>query len=462
MKAIVANVLFGSIFSCIVLNDPACANSLTTDKLQLEIPTPPIILSQALSYDKLPIVPQVLNFVDRILTVNKSDTTNFAVDQDVQLIWRNSFSSNLDFIDNQDLPLGKLPYTHHNEQANLILGFQNTFWPSENNHKYWGLTTIEHWGTQGSRKQKSNLAKLNYTGLAPTLPSGSSALTVSGGGNQNLAKKADSSREFEEFRGGVTYHRGVANHVTMGVGFVYEDLLVGFTQLTYENDRLPVRTTISLLAKESGLNLHSHVRLKPADNFVLNYYNDQEKQKFDLNWGIISGLTLLAKGNSQDESLSTGVKVAVKNEYLSLSAKAALDNNDNLEWKLNSQIGLFQFVYDNKKQKSSYELKVKLIDSKRFAFQCSAFVKYENRLVKHNQEEFIVWGSKLHSGEKVGQNKHLWVLDLGYGSGYHGEGLIANGSVALKPNLFFKLTYQEISAVSDDTKMKLQLSSKSF
>ena len=460
MKAIVANVLIGSIFGCLILNHPAHANSLAGEQSKPESPRTPTFSVTAFSYEKLPLAPQVINFVDRSVTVDKFDTLNFTTDQDRQIIFRNSFNSNLNFTDNSDLSLEKLPYSHQDQQGELILGFQQTFWPSENNRKYWGLTTIEQWGDPGNQKQKLNLEKLNYTNLAPTLPSGSSALTVSGGGNNNLAKKANSSREFEKFRGGVTFHRGVANNVTMGLGFVYEDLLVGFTQLTYDSDHFPLRTTVSVLARESGLDFYSHVRFRPADNFTLNYYHDQEKQKFDLNWGMISGFTFTAKGNSKNDSLSTGIKVAINSNYFTLTAQAALDNQQNLHWKLDSRIGSLQFIHSSQEQKHNSELNVNLLNSKPLGIKCSAYVKYETRAVKQNQENFTVWGGRLNSWEKIGKNKPRWTLDLGYGYGAQGQGAIASSSVALKPNMLLKLTYQEISRVSDDTKIKLQLSSQ--
>ncbi len=465
MKAIVANLLFGSIFGCLGCPITALAKPIAAEN-RPQKPTPAIISSKLLSYEQLPVVPQVINFVDHTLTVKKGDNIGFAVDQNLKIRLRNNqrskiipnFSSKIDLQNNQDISLDELPYTYKEDRANLALGFQNTFWSGGNNHKYWGLTTVEQWG--GNQNQKLNIAKLNYLDAAPKLPSGTSTLTVSGGGNPNLAKKADISHEFTEFRGGVTYHHGIADEVTMGVGFVYEDLLVGFTQLTYESDLLPVKTTVSLLAKESGIDLHSHVRLQPGKNLVLNYYSDEKKHRFDANWGIVPGLTLMAQSNSKNKSFSTGIKVAVNNDFFSLSANAEVDNNNNLQWNLSSQIGRLQFAYGNNQQESTAELNLRLLDSPVYGFQCSTFFKYEAHLVNQNQEQFTTWGGRLHSGKTIGQNKHQWTFDLGYGQGSHGKGIIASSSVALKPNLFLNLTYQEISPTSDDTKVKVLLSSK--
>lgn len=454
MKAIVANVLFSGIFCCFSISNPVLANTSVEAK---RTDIPPVLSARALRQERLPILPLISDFVDWVFILDRPQHIGILVDPDSQILFDAKLSSNLNFTDSKTLSLEKRPYTHQGDGGNLILGFQNTFWPSESPQKYWGLTAIEHWGENSSNDLA--LPNLNYTNRAPTLPSGSSALTVSGGGNQNLVND-DSSADFEEFRGGVAFHRGISENVTMGVGFIYEDLLVGFSQLTYESDLLPLRTTVSFLTGESGLEVHSHLRFKPVDNFVLNYYNKREEQKFDLNWQVLSGLTLLAKGNSQKESLSTGLKISMQNEYLSLSAKVELDNSNNWQWDFNTQLGRLQIVYASRPKESNSELNFNMLQIEPLGFHCSAFVTYETREIKEDREDLTVWGGRLHFGEKANGQKYRWAFDLGYGAGSQGSGAIASTSVVLQPNLSLKLTYQEVSTVSDDTKIKLQLSSK--
>ena len=457
MKAIVANVLFGSILGCLSWTDSACAKPPVVDSEQYRVPESPILSANLLSSDKLPFVPHIINLVDRIFTVDKSDINKFAIDQKTQIVFGDRFSLSLS--ENQGITLGKSPYTHKDSQADLVLGFQKTFWESTKKEKYWGVTTIEHWGDREQPEGNIDLAKLNYTRLTAPLPRGNSTLTVSGGGNNNLAEENDISKEFDHFRGGISYHHGVVEDVTMGVGFVYEDFLVGFTQFTYNSNSFPLKTTVSLLAKESGVDFRSHVRFEPAQNFVLNYYHDQDKDKFDASWNLFSGLTLVADGDTEKDKFSTGIKVAVHSDYMSISAKAALDSNNNLQWNLKSNIGGLKFTHGSSKEKSTSEIDLNLNQSNSWGFQCSAFVKYENE-TKHDGDRFIQWGNKLQSGEKITPNEHLWSVNLGYGTSNYGSGLIASGSLALKPNLLLNLSYQEISATSDDTKIKFQISSK--
>jgi hypothetical protein len=486
MKAIVANVLFGGIFGCL-----SCANST------LAIPVKPgtapqkqIMPARLATKSNVPVVPQLFDVIDHALTINGLQSFNSSSNTEFHQQLKHNASSSfnlplqtnyffpqrspitdcvLNFCDNRSqqtndrLPSSpRQPYIHKSYQGDFVLGFQKTFWPSNNQHQYWGITTIEHWG---KNEQQTNPSSLNYTNSAPTLPKASASLTLSGGGNHNLAKPVSLDRgfnavqEFEDFRGGITYHYGMTQQLTMGVGFVYENTLVGFTQLTYDSDILPVKATISLLAQESGIDFHTHIRFKPTPNFVANYYSDAEKQKFDVNWSVYRGLTLFTRGNTKAKYYSAGVKVAIQNNFFSLSATAALDHEQNLQWQLNSQIAGLQFSYSGNQKKSNLELSSQLLESDNLGIQCSAFVKYQTVLGKKEQQEFIVWGAKIHSQTKVSPKRHQWNFEVGYGTSSEGNGWIANGAVALQPDLFLKLGYQEISAVSDETKIKLQLSS---
>ncbi|MEM8721792.1 MAG: hypothetical protein AAGE84_21250 [Cyanobacteria bacterium P01_G01_bin.39] len=497
MKAIVANVLFGSIFGCLGCVNSAQANPKSVNQTSMKsfsdygVYNPSTVNRQTAYYQSrtnyqsanfglihiadyphlrlqplnisqipninisarlvaqpfLPKIPQIFGVIDHIFTINSLD----------------SFHKSSSAVNEYYSSGGQKPYVHNAEQINLALGFQKTFWSSTNQNKYWGVTAVEQWGK--SDHQTLNLPQINYVDSALVLAKGNSALTFSGGGNRNLAKSTtldqdlEYSPDFEDFRGGVTYHHGIASELTMGVGFIYEDYFAGFTQLTYDSNILPIKTTFSVIAKETVVDLYSHVLFQPTSNFVVNYYGEEEQQKFDLNWSFGSELTLIANGNTKTDSYSTGIKIAVQNDFLSLSASAALDQQSNWQWNLNSQIGGFQFTYNSNPKKTSSELSTSLFNAENTGLKCSAFVKYQIQTSKEEQKDFITWGAKLNSSSKIRPNNNLWSLELGYGSGFHGKGLNISGSLSLKPNLTLKLDYQEVSAVSDESKIKLQLSS---
>ncbi len=456
MKLTLVNGLVGSIFCCLIWSPPALANDLQ----QVPSEMPARLSASLFTSDRLSIFPFHVNLVENIISLEKQKGIDILLNRDNWLMFDPHINPNLILIKNRNISLTNDAYTHKNERGKVVLGYQNTFWPSQNGQKYWGLTTVEHWSKNNT--QTVGLPTQNFVENAPTLPAGDSALTVSGGGKQNLVADEKSPGEFEEFRGGVAFHRGVYQGVTMGVGFVYEDLWEGFSQLTFGGDRFPLKTTVSLLTGQKGLGFHSHVAFKPSDNFVVNYYQDETKQKFDLNWGMIPGLNFIARGNSKQESMTTGLKISLNSELFSLSAKAELDNNDSWKWNLDSSLGIFQLIYASNRQQKNSEVNLNLLKFESFGFQCTLFLKHETNQKKESEtaESFLVWGGKLHSDDKFKGNNYRWALELGYGSGVHGHGVIASVSTVFQPNLRFKVTLEEISAVSDETKLKLQLSSK--
>ena len=459
MKVIVADLLLGSVVCCLIVNAPARAS--------YPIPKPQSSEEEVFSSAKvlqnnlLPITPSDLNFegnnLDFFLSLENTDYLNSVINLDNWLFNDNSLTSNFKIVKQHNLALGKKPFSYQNEDANSILGFHPTFWPS-NTGKYWGLTTVEQWGKKATNQPVK--LQLDKSNLHPLLPEGTSTLTVSGGGGKNLVQKDDLLGEFKDFRGGVAFHRGVSEDVTLGMGFVYDDFLLGFSQISFQPSNVPLKTNFSLFSKERGFELHSHVRFQPADNFVFNFHSQDSEQKFDLNWGIVSGLTFTAKGNSEKESLNAGLKLAFRSDLFSFAASAKLDNQDNLLWDIKSKFGDFQLKHTNKPLKTNSELSYALLSSQDIGFRYSLFFNYETRQLKHSEEYLNVWGWRVNSGKKLDKNKYRWTFDFGYGLGSQGTGLVISTSAAIKPNTFLKLSYQGISVTSNESKLKLEIGSK--
>jgi len=369
----------------------------------------------------------------------------------------NSSITNADFVNKQVVALKKKPYLYDDSDEDIIIGQHNTFWGTSNKQKYWGLTTVKTWGLQSDAN--TNTFKGNAKNSSLLLAPGASALTISGGRANGLRDSNTLVQEVDDLQGGVAFHQSVAEDVTIGVGFVFEDSLSGFSQFTYQPDDLPVQTTVSFLHDGDKLDFYSHLKLQPSDKIVLNVYGDHLDQKFDFNLGLISGLTLTADGNSETEMLRAGAKVAVKHNSFSLLAKAQLDINNDVQWQLNSKLGRFKLDYASDKLKTKTAIVFDVSDFKESDFQLSLFFNNQARYRRTLDDNLSVWGWNVHSANKLANNRNLWEIDLGYGIGSAGDGVIANVSAALNPALSVKLSYEEISLVGDGTNIKLQLSS---
>ena len=364
----------------------------------------------------------------------------------------------LDSVDKEVANLRKRPLLRDEQAEDLVLGTHNSFWDGESKSKYWGVTTVKTWG--GEVVDDLSLKRLDYFSTAPLLAPGASALTISGGNPKGLKKQNTQLDKVGDFNGGVAFHQSLAPELTVGLGFVYEDFLLGFSQFTYQPENFPLRTTVSLLQKEDGVEVFSHLKLQPSDSIVFNLYGDDREQKFDFNWGVISGLTLTADGNSESDSLRAGAKLAVKNEWLSVLAQAQLDNDNDVQWQFNSRLGRFQLKYSTDNLKTNSEVQFDFNDLKKSDFQLSFFVKNQSRERKNSEDNLTTWGWNVYSADKIAKNVNRWEFKLGYGQGSEGEGAIASMGFGLNPSLSLKLTYEEVSLVSDETRIKFQLSSQ--
>lgn len=467
MKAIVANLILGSVAYIASSNLPVLAD--VSSQNQNAPQTPAILSTKSLEYQGVFVLPSAYtfeadSFVYSISLEDKEYIKN-VIQQDDWEPNQNIFNSTIDLTsksailtDRLGVSLRREPYLNLNDQEDLIFGKHHTFWQSETKQKYWGLTTVKTWGE--SNTKDLSLEQLDYIDSAPILAPGASTLTISGGSKQNLVKHQNTLLgKVSEFQGGVAFHQSLAEEVTVGLGFVYEDFLLGFSQFTYQPDNFPLRTSVSVLQGKEGIELHSHLKLQPSEEIVLNLYADEKDQKFDFNWGLVSGLTLIADGNSEHESLRAGAELTFNNEFFSFLAKAQLDSNNELQWRVNSKLGNFRLKYTTDNSKTNTEIKYNFNSVQESGFQFAVFFENKTRQRRKKEENLAVWGWNIHSPEKLGRNRYRWEIDLGYGFGSEGKGAIASFGAAINPSLSMKLSYEEVSLTSDETKVKLELSS---
>jgi hypothetical protein len=462
MKAIVADLLFSSILCCFAANIPVLANSPPFQH-QGRGQRSVFLSAKILKNQPFPILPVEPNFATKNLHYSL-DKNNDYINQVISIDhWLPEVDGKIissSQLNHQLLSIGNTPISDSSEAANLILGFHNTFWPSQTQPQFWGLTAVELWG--GAPTLETQEPKPNYanTKSPMLLPQGVSALTLSGGGSKNLLQNENLLGEFPDFRGGVAFHRGISQELTLGVGFIYEDLFLSFSQLNYQPANLPLQTTISLLSGEQGLELHSHIRFQPTDNFVINLYNQNAEQKFDLNWGIVSGLALTAAGNTKGDSLNAGINFSFQTDYFSLAAKAGWDRDNNWQWSVNSQFGNFHLAYASNQAKTNTELSYYFIKSENLGFECSLFFNYESQQLNSEPKNLALGGWRIKSGEQVAANKYRWEFDFGYGVTSQGNGIVASAATAITPEFYLKLTYQNVAINPNEGNWKVQFSSK--
>lgn len=171
MKAIVADLLLSSVVCCLIVNAPAQASSPIQEPKSSDKQV--FLSAKVLHNSLLPITPVEFNFEDKnqdfFLSIENTNYFNNLVNLDYSLFNDNSVTSPVKIVKQRNLALGKKPLSHQNEDTNLILGFHPTFWPSSTG-KYWGLTSVEQWGTKATNQPVK--LKLNRKNPHLLLPEG--------------------------------------------------------------------------------------------------------------------------------------------------------------------------------------------------------------------------------------------------------------------------------------------------
>jgi hypothetical protein len=460
MKAIVTNLVLGSV-ACVFYSATPVWAEVSSQKVPAK--TPAIVSAKALKYQELFLLPPAFSFevepFDYSISLDNKEYIKNLIEQGDWGVNQSIFNSNPELTKSQTNSFKKNLYVEQSDRQDLVFGKHDSFWQSENQEKYWGLTTVKTWGDH--KPEEISLKNLDYLNAAPVLAPGVAALTISGGSQENLVETKNTLLgEKTNFRGGVAFHQSLAEEVTVGLGVVYEDFLLGFSQLTYQPDNFPVRTTVSLLQDREGLKLSSHLNLKPTDEFVVNLYADESDQKFDFNWSLLSGITLTANGSSKTESLRAGARLAYKNEYFSFLAKAQLDNHNQIRWEVKSNLGDLKLKFTTNEKKTNTEIKYDFEMVEDSGFQCSLFFTNQIKQKPQKEERLAVWGWHLYAPNTMAKEPYKWEINLGYGFGSEGAGAIASFGAAINSSLSLKLSYEEVSLSSDTTQIKLQLSSK--
>ena len=129
MKAIVADLLLGSIFCCLIVNAPARANSLPQESKSLDKPV--FLSAKVLQDNLLPITPSGVNFaknnLDLFLSIENNNYLNNLIEQHNWLVNDNSLTSPFEIGKQHNLALGKKAFISSKRRCKPNSGLSSHF-----------------------------------------------------------------------------------------------------------------------------------------------------------------------------------------------------------------------------------------------------------------------------------------------------------------------------------------------
>ncbi len=295
-----------------------------------------------------------------------------------------------------------------------------------------------------------------FSALPGQLPAGASALLVSAGVNRQAADSF--LRDFSDFQGGVAYQRGVSEDLTVGVGFVQAQNPQAVTEAFFAPSGLPLKVAVSALTdlKTAAVDVTADVQYRPSNKVYMGFNSDRFSQRFNAEWRVTKGLTLLARGNTRDESVAGGARFSVSNRSFFLLGNATLDTKSRLRWNLNSRLGPMGLRHFGNENTTQSELFYSLSDNYAYGDGHGVLLNYETRNLNRTFNQLGTASWRYLSAQRTGDGRHLWDAQVGYGVGSEGSGVVATVSTAILPGVEVQARYQGVSAVSDRNTFQLE------
>lgn len=295
-----------------------------------------------------------------------------------------------------------------------------------------------------------------FSALPGQLPAGGSALLVSAGINRQAT--TNFLGDFSDFRGGVAYQRGISEDLTVGVGFVQDQNPQALTEAFFAPSNLPLKVAVSALTdmRTAEVDVTADVQYRPSRKVYMGFNSDRFSQRFNAEWRVAKGVTLLARGNTRDDAVAGGARFAVNNRDFFLFGNATLDTKSRLRWNLSSRLGSLGLRHFGNENTTQSELFYSLSGNYAYGDGHGVLLNYETRDFNGTFNQLGTASWRYLSAQRTGDGRHLWDAQVGYGMGSLGSGMVATVSTAVLPGVEVQARYQGVSAVSDRNTFQLE------
>ena len=315
----------------------------------------------------------------------------------------------------------------------------------------------------------------SFSSLPGQLPAGASALIVTGGvgretdGFSSRSNDRSSNRsngnsasnwlgDFGDFRGGVAYQRGLTESLTVGAGFIQDENPHILAEAFYAPDGLPLKMAVSTLSdlKTSKVSVNANVQYRPSKEVYMTFNSDRLSQRFSSEWKVRKGLTLLAQGDTRDKALTGGAKFHMNEGDFFLFGNATFDTKSRLRWGLNARKGPLGIRHFGNENTTQSELFYALSDRYAYGDGHGLIANYETHQLNGGSNQVGTLSYRYRSKQRANDGRPKWDMQLGYGIGSNGSGVVASVSTAVLPGVEIRAQYRGVSAFSDDNSFQIE------
>jgi len=302
---------------------------------------------------------------------------------------------------------------------------------------------------KGNLSAKPEEIPLNYLNLRGQINQGKSAFVLTAG-----AKRSSTNQNifgnFDGLQAGAGYYWGLSDEITLGTGIVYDNSIQPYSEILYQPVNFPLTFRVGALFG-TQVNFNADIRYA-IDNFRLSFGGDEKSFNSNLFWSLNSQLALfsnLYSGGAESRS-ETGFNLNLKPVFLSLS----YDTSNTINGTFRGDFRPFLLGARKLRQQTSSELFYSL-SGDRFFDSTGNGIRLAYETDANNYLASANWVYRTPWLNINGRN--LLDLEIGYGKGSQGSGLITSASANLLPGIGLRLTYSQVSLSNNNSSLSLSL-----
>ncbi|MEO0841424.1 MAG: carboxypeptidase regulatory-like domain-containing protein [Cyanobacteria bacterium J06643_5] len=308
---------------------------------------------------------------------------------------------------------------------------------------------------QGRLTAQPEIRDASFTSVPGQIPAGASAWVVSGGLKRDFSGTDSLFGNFSEFRGGIARRLGVSETLTLGFGGVYDESLRGLAEIFFRPSKFPLRVAVSALAGD-GIDVISDIRYEPSDNLIASFTSDRLSNRFNVNWRVLSGLSLFANTSNRNAS-AAGLQFNFSGKNFYTFGRASLDTDSNLRWNLLQRLGRLGLNLQGNEIGTSSELAYNFSSARYSTTGSALLLNYDTRSNNDDNDNLLTLGWRYRSPQRAFDGNYLWQAELGYGLGSQGNGIVATLGTTVLPGIMLQGRYQGVSLTRNDSSFSINL-----
>lgn len=296
-------------------------------------------------------------------------------------------------------------------------------------------------------QEPESVKTVSFATMSNQLPSGASALLITGGVTQEMALDQSILGKTGNFQGLITYRYGLTEDLTFGINLGYDEELQGLGELFYQPGNIPLQLSLSLINSPltPGWYATTNLNYQPLSNLSLNLNSDRLQRNIALNWQAFPNFNVSLRANNHKDEWRNHVRLSYQNQYLAAIASLEINQQEELLWSLTSRLGHFELIYSDRVISKSGELGYNIFNLANAGYGHWLFINYEDYQFQTSQSNLTTFGWRYRST----RDKDLggfWEVGLGYGISSNGAGIVLSTAWELVPGLRLELNYQTVSA----------------